>query len=201
MEGKLAKLAKALSSVLVLGILILAALTGFSPYENSPYFSYKLIQHSVTIDAPVDTVFRFLGKSANVARWSVFVDHITPLNPGEVADGSPGSRRRCFCKKNETGMRWDELITEVVPNEKRRLVIYNFVEFPVSAENLVTEQIYTKIGKNKSEITFTLFFSEPPGLLDAFKMHMAAYRVKSIFADNMVNIKKLLERSSTPKRT
>jgi uncharacterized protein YndB with AHSA1/START domain len=166
----------------------------FSPYHSYDGFSYKLVKQTIEINAPREAVFKFLGNSKNASRWSVFVHHINPLNSDSFADGKPGGRRRCFCNADETGRRWDELITEVVPGTKRQLVTYNFKDFPMTAEHLATEQLYESISENKCRLTFTVFFKDSaPGLFETFKTNIAAYTIKSIFEKNMANIKRLVE--------
>jgi uncharacterized protein YndB with AHSA1/START domain len=162
---------------------------GFSPYQCG-----KPITYSVTINAPRARVFQFLGNSANASRWSVFVNHISATNSREIPDGQIGSRRRCFVHADEKGTQWDELITEVVPNEKRQLSIYNLVDFPMVVNNLHTEQIYEKVNENQCVLTFTVFYKNgKPTLLEHLKTYIAAYRIRSIFVRNMLNIKKITE--------
>ncbi|WP_221393044.1 SRPBCC family protein [Dyadobacter sp. NIV53] len=197
MGSRSTELTKWLFFILILILVFLTAIAGFSPYKSYPGFTHKLIQHSVEIETPVDTVFKFLGKSENASRWSVFVDHIIPLNSGKVSDGSVGSQRRCFCNKDETGKQWDELITVVIPGKKRQLTIYNLKEFPISAENLATEQIYKKLDDKKCRVTFTVFFNKSPGIIDEFKMYIAAYEINRIFSQNMQNIKRIVETSQS----
>lgn len=91
------------------------------------------MKHSVEINAPAEKVYNYLGNSAHAGEWSVFVDHITPLNTDSVADGSAGSRRRCFTTAAETGATWDETITQNIPNKKREIIIYNMINFPMVA--------------------------------------------------------------------
>jgi ribosomal protein L20A (L18A) len=175
-------------------ILIAAGIIYFSPYQSHTGFSYKLIKHTVEIDAPVETVYQFLGNSANASRWSVFVHHIKTLNANEVSDGSVGSIRRCYCNANEQGRMWDELITENIPNKKRQLEIYNLKDFPMTANSLATEQIYEQTSDGKCRLTFTVFFKNVrPALADLIKMHIGSYRIKSIFKKNMYNIQQMVE--------
>jgi hypothetical protein len=172
----------------------IAALIFFSPYGVSENFPYKLVAHTVMIKAPAQKVFNYLGHSANAANWSVFVDHIIPLNPQQVPDGAPGSRRRCFKNSNEEGLKWDELITVVEPARRRQLTIYNMVNFPLQAEGLATEQLYRPVSPGETQLTFTLFYQkEKVSLMDKLKLYYAAYRVKSIYKHNMNNIKTALE--------
>ncbi|MDB5105532.1 MAG: hypothetical protein JWP91_3221 [Fibrobacteres bacterium] len=173
---------------------VAAAMIAFSPYKRQPGFGYRVMLHTVDIAAPADAVFRFLGNSGNAGKWSVFVDHITPLNADSIRDGLPGSRRRCFCKRDETGRRWDETITEVVPGRKRRLALYDFVGFTAASDSLATEQIYESTEGGGCRLTFTVFFTKAePAWTETLEMYLAAYTIKSIFARNMANIKRLNE--------
>jgi uncharacterized protein YndB with AHSA1/START domain len=179
--------------ILLVLVLLFSAMIVFSPYGSQSSLPYKAISHTVDIDAPVSMVFAYLGNSANASNWSVFVDHIVPLNTDSVNDGTPGSIRRCFTDSAEKEMKWDELITEVVPNKKRQLTIYNMIDFPMSAKGLATEQLYQTINDSTTRLTFTVFFQNDPTLWDQVKMYIGAYRIKPIFRNNMGNIKKILE--------
>lgn len=197
MEKKFSKLKKGL---MIIGITLVLALTGmivFSPYGSHEGFDYKLVKVDMEIDAPVDSVYKFLGKSANAAKWSVFVDHITPLNADSFSDGSVGCRRRCYCNKDETGTQWDELTTENAADLKRQLTIYNMKDFSMTAEHLATEQLYEKIANDKCSLTFTVFYKDTkPTFMERFKLYFAAYKIKSIFVRNMANIKRIVETGS-----
>ena len=177
--------------VLVFFVVITIA---FSPYGSKKHFSYKAITQSVNINATPAQVFTFLGNSNNASKWSSFVDHITVLNTDSVADGSTGSRRRCFRNKNENGMQWDEQITNVSLNKERDLSIYNLQHFSMTAENLATKQLYINTGDEKWRLTFTVFFKDNnPAMLASMKLYIAAYRINSIFKENLFNIKKIIE--------
>jgi uncharacterized protein YndB with AHSA1/START domain len=178
-------------------ILLTAGLTAailFSPYGKHEGFDYKLIKHTVEIDAPVEKVFNFLGNSENAKRWSVFVNHITPLNTDTFADGTPGARRRCYQQADEQGIQWDELITIVEKNKRRQLTCYDLKDFPMTAENLATEQIYEELPGKGCRLSFTLFFYQDRSTWwDELKTYLAAYKVKSIYEENMANIKRIVE--------
>lgn len=164
-----------------------------SKFKFHPEIGKRAISYSVNIRVSVDSVFQFLGHSSNASKWSSFVDHITPLNPHLVADGEVGSERRCFKEANETGIVWDERITEVVKNKKRQLLIYHLQGFSLQAEGLATEQIYTPTNEGV-RLTFCLFYqNEHPGWLDVLKTHYASFTVYSIFEKNLQNIKNILE--------
>lgn len=80
------KFAKAI--IIAIGVANFAAIMVclVNVYGKKGGFDYKLISHTVEINAPADSVFKFLGNSANAHRWSVFVDHISPLNSDVVKD-------------------------------------------------------------------------------------------------------------------
>lgn len=193
MGGKYNFVKKTIFLALGLILILFSAITFFSPYGKLEGANHRLIAHSIVIEANTDHVFKYLGKSDNASKWSVYVDHIEPLNTLDVRDGDPGSKRRCYCESNEMGRKWDELITEVIPGKKRRLLIYNLVNFPVTVENLATEQIYEPLGVSRCRVTFTVFFTKKSALLDELKMYFAAYQIKKIFNANMINIKDHIE--------
>ncbi len=172
----------------------LAAMVLFSPYRHNAYVSQKRVEQSVEINKPASVVFDYLGNSQHASEWSVYVNHITPMNSDEIPDGQVGSMRRCFVNKNETGTLWDEQIIAVVPNIRRTLSIYNLQGFPITAKHLATDQIYEALNDSVCRLTFTLYFSiDNPSRSDQLKMHFAAYRVRSIFEQNLNNIKRAVE--------
>jgi uncharacterized protein YndB with AHSA1/START domain len=180
-------------------ILILTAaaaaigMIALSPYGRHAGFPFPLMKATVEINASPDSVFRYLGNSDNARRWSVFVHHINTLNPDSVPDGQVGSWRRAFCNADETGRRWDERISEVVPGRKRQLELSNYKDFPVTAEHMATDQIYEPLDGGRCRLTFTVFFKGDPSFRDTFLMYLAAYRIKAIFVANMDNIKRIVE--------
>lgn len=194
MKKRWKKIAIGFVSILIIGFI---GMIVFSPFGNKKDFSYKLVLNTVEINAPVDSVYRFLGHSSNAAKWSVFVNHIIPLNNNEVPDGKAGSRRRCFQNADEKGLQWDELITVVEPLKRRQLTIYNMQGFQLQADNLATEQLYDSIAPQKTKLSFTLFYKDAePSLGDLLKTYYAAYKVKSIYEKNMANIKRIVETGS-----
>lgn len=171
----------------------LMGLIWFSPYTYHPTFKRKMICHTVEINVPVDSLFRYLGNSANARNWSVYVDHITPLNNG-IKDGHTGSVRRCFCNKDEKGRCWDEKILVVEKNKRRRLSIFNLVGFTATTEGLVTEQVYQPLSEHKTKLSFTVFYDKHvPNWWEILKTKLAAYKMLSIFKANMANIKRIVE--------
>lgn len=178
-------------AILIISLLCLIAL---SPYGENDDYDYKIVKVSVPIDAQPSEVFTYLGNSKNAKNWSVFVDHISPLNPNEKDDGEIGSLRRCFNKEDESGLTWDEEILNVEENKYRLLRCYNLQGFKMSADNIRTEQLYEELEDKSTLLSFTLFFT--PGkasFIDELKMYYSAYKVTSIFQENLNNIKYLVE--------
>lgn len=194
MEKRLSKIKKiATLFALAIAVFLIIAII-FSPFSNHKGWEGRQIIHTVTINAPVEAIFNYLGNSDNARNWSVYVDHITTTNTDKIPDGQVGSERRCFVEKDETGIIWDERITEVVPNIKRQLIIYNLQGFPMVANNLATEQLYKKINKKQTELSFTLFYKDGhPTYWETFKTYLAAHKIKSIFRQNMDNIRSIIE--------
>jgi hypothetical protein len=191
------KSGKTARGLLLFGVVLLLSIAGlffFSPYGSMPGYSYKLISTKIAIQAPTDVVFKYLGNSANASQWSTFVDHIIPLNSDKFPDGKPGSIRRCFCQPNEKDMRWDELITQAIPDKKRQLLIYNMQEFPITADGLATEQLYYPINYHSTRLTFTVFFKDhEPTVFETIKMYLSAYYIDHIFEANLNQIRILVE--------
>lgn len=188
----------AVIAVLLLGCLIAAALL-LSPYGRNTVYTVPAVVESVDVDRPADSVFRFLGNSANASKWSVYVDTIVALNPGTVADGAPGALRRCFTKPDGSGIRWDEEITAVEPARRRQLTIFNAQGFPIMARGLATEQRYTQLSGDKTRLTFTLFFKDrTPTWAEGVKMRLGAYKVASVYRENLANIKAVVEGRELP---
>ena len=176
-------------------LIVLLFMIEFSPYGNHNGFDYKLVKVSVDIDAPPAEVFTYLGNSDNAEEWSSFVEHITHLNPDEKADGELGAKRRCFKNKDESGEVWDEEILVVEENERRQLSCYNFQNFYLSVDNLLTEQLYEELEDGtKTRLSFTLFYpSGKASFIDELKMYFAAYEIASIYEANLQNIKHYVE--------
>ncbi len=177
-------------------LLALCGMVYFSHYKSYEGYDYKLIKNSVTINAPAHTVYHYLGNSANAQQWSVFVDHITPLNIDSVPDGQIGSIRRAYCQADELGMRWDELTTQVYPDSIRQLITFNYINFVISSEGLATEQLYTKLDSATCQLTFTLhYLNHEPTFTEVLKTHFASYTITDIFDRNLANIKRIVETS------
>jgi len=181
-----------IGAVVLLGIIGLFLL--FSPFKFDKKTNHYLLSHEVLINRPVQKVFDYLGQSKNAANWSVYVDHITPLNAEEYKDGKVGSARRCFKNENEKGIYWDETILSVSPLKERRLSIYNLNGFPITIEHLVTYQHYENLDEHSTRLKFSLQRRQGDmTFFDWIKIKLAGYIVSCIFKKNLAGIKQQLE--------
>ena len=164
-----------------------------SVYEwNTAENAFKL-SVSIEVNVPVDQAYTYLGNSENAKTWSVYVSSIETLNTADFEDGQQGSVRRCYVKGSENKQFWDEQILINQENRLRQLSIFNLNNFPLTAENLITEQRYFSNEDGFCVLEFSLFFRENARFLDRIKMHFASRIVRSIFEQNLQNIKKALE--------
>ena len=172
---------------------LIFSIIAFSPYKKDKFLSYKLITESILINTSCEAAYKYLGNSDNVRVWSVYVDHISPINEDKVTDGHLGSIRRCFKNNHEKDGRWDEEILFTKKNKLRRLSCFNFQDLILSPGLLHTEQIYE--DKNGDcLLKFTLFSPKNEyGLWEEFKIYLASYPTAYIFRKNLKNIKKHLE--------
>jgi uncharacterized membrane protein len=184
---------KGFKIIVVVLLAFVAIILLFSKYKKHENLPYKAIAVSVEIQKTPADVFAYLGNSDNAKDWSSYVNHIQVLNGDEFEDGSPGSTRRCYKNEDQSGIVWDEDIIEVEENSRRQLSLYNAKGFPIFAEGLYTEQIYTPVGDSATILTFTLFYKSEPVLIELFKMHLVSYRVHSIFEKNLEKIKQIVE--------
>ncbi|MBI3237920.1 MAG: SRPBCC family protein [Flavobacteriia bacterium] len=190
----MSKLKKIILGIFILLLLTITYVLIFSPYKYHDGSAVRMMKYTIDIKATPDSVFRFLGNSNNARRWSVFVHHISSLNSDSITDGTPGSRRRCFCDSAEMGTQWDETITEVIPNQKRRLICYDFKHFSMTTDGLTTEQVYKTLPDGNCRLSFSLFVDgEQPSFFERMKIYVAAFRVQSIFERNVQNVKAICE--------
>lgn len=189
--GKLFKILIWLIAIFIVASIVMIIM---SPYGKQEGFDHKLVKTTIDIDRPVEAVYKYLGNSANASKWSVYVDHISPMNADSFPDGAVGSRRRVFCNADEQGRRWDELISENILHSKRELELYNYHDFPMTADHLATSQLYERTSDSTTRLTFTVFFKEyEPSLIETYKMYLGAFWIQNIFEKNMKNIKMYVE--------
>ncbi|MCB9262928.1 MAG: SRPBCC family protein [Flavobacteriales bacterium] len=181
--------------ILLVLLAVLLVLVIFSPFKKNAATNEYRLETKVTIHAPVEKTFGYLGNSDNAKKWSVYVDHITSLNPEKHPDGTLLSTRRCFKNANEKGIQWDEDIVKIEPNVMRELTIYNMKNFPLKTDNLVTRQLYKPADSQTTELIFGLYKNvEKCTFWDIIKMKLTGYVVAKIFKGNLKNIKQEVEK-------
>ena len=175
-------------------VLFIAGMIFLSPYGYNTEYQRKAVFEIIKINATSADLYNYIGDSKNAEDWSTFVDHITVLNPDEYPDGTVGSVRRCFRNQDEKGLQWDEEILINEKDKRRRLSVFNMKGFSLSADHLLTEQLYDDLDNGSCNVALTLFFEEnKSNWVDELKFYYAGYRVSNIFRANLENIKRLNE--------
>ena len=164
------------------------------------------IRHSVTIDAPVETVWEYGSDSTRARAWSVYFHHITPVEgKGKAPDGTVGAYRICYRNADEQGMRWDETTEKIRRNRHREIRTFNLVGFPLGpigrAQEYAVFQDYERIGNDRSKLTFRSKLVRPDGIgrLLSWPLVKATYVVfgapagQEVFVWNLENIKAAVE--------
>lgn len=176
-----------------------------SPYQRHPGTDRRMLSQSVDIAVAADSVFRFLGDSADSQRWSLYLREIRPLNADSVAPWSPGSRYRCFVRnagEDRQRRSWDETVQKVIPGRMRLLVMHGFEGFSAAPDSLTLAQVFSPLqdadGREvgASRLTFNLYFTREPGWRGTLQMFFAAYSIKGIFSRDLANVKRILESDS-----
>ena len=153
----------------------------------------------VTIDAPIEAVWTYVGDSRSAEAWSVYFHHITPRRTS--ADGTPGALRTCYRRADETGIRWDERTTAVEQAGDvwtRRLRTFNLRGFRGVAGLLAphtaydVEQRYVRLDKSRTSVCFRAEAASPNGLLRLL-FRPYAREVERVFRLNLENIKAAVE--------
>jgi len=176
-------------------LLIISVWFFTSPFKYNKTTGLYQLENEVTINQSVEKVFSYLGNSANAAKWSSYVSHINALNEEEVNDGALGSKRRCFKNENGQDIFWDEEIVNVKVNELRELTVYNLNGFLIKADSLFTQQKYTPISAQQTNLVFGLYKPKTTHnrFVDWLKLKMSGHYVAYVFHKNLHNIKKEVE--------
>ena len=150
---------------------------------------------SVIINAPIEVVWKYTGDSSKAQDWSIFFSHITP-QPG-IADGQVGALRTCYRWENETGLKWDERIDEVIPMKFRRLRTFNIQNSPIPYMNEFEFDVYHylyKIDDNTTELIFASRLVNHRITAKTLWMNLVAgQKAADIVQKNVENIKHLIE--------
>jgi len=159
-----------------------------------------VVAETVVIDAPSEDAWAYIGDSGNARQWSVFFSHITPL-AGTPPDGTVGSVRRCFRRPDESGITWDEELTEVVPLERRTIRVFNLRGFRVpgaKATQFITAQTYVRLGPRRTRVTFSCWLDRPNDALHRVIFWKSHWETAHIFRVNLANIKAAVEHRTLP---
>lgn len=183
-------------AALFLTLLLLVALTVLIVALQKPV----AISESVTIDAPVEEVWSYLGDSGNARQWSVFFHHIAPL---DSLDGRLGAKRRCFRNPDGSGIRWDETVIALVPHRERRIHVYALAGFALpraDRSEFETSQLYERVSPGITRLTFTAELREPRDPITRLLFRLTRGETERIFRLNLANIKAAVEQQDAYER-
>lgn len=161
----------------------------------------KQSSYTVTINAPIEEVWTYASDSSKAVEWSVYFTHISSL-PG-IEDGKVGSLRRCFRRKDETGIMWDEEVIQIKPLEYREIRTFNIKGFPdpdFEQIEFKVHQHYEKVDTNTTKLTFASELRTPFKPMIILKMLFAVSEGKRVFRLNLENIKAAIEQKEKYKR-
>ena len=165
------------------------------------FFYAKRSSYTVTINAPIEEVWTYASDSSKAVDWSVYFTHISAL-PG-IEDGKVGSLRRCFRRKDETGIMWDEEVIRIKPFEYREIRTFNIKGFPdrdFAQLEFKVHQRYRKIDENTTALTFASELRQPFSPLIIAKMLFTVSEGRRIFRLNLENIKAAIEQKENYRR-
>jgi hypothetical protein len=190
----------------LLGLAGLLLVSGCGSKELSTPGGPGVYEYTVSIAAPIDSVWRYVGNSANAREWSVYFHHITPLDTSRTGvplppDGTIGSVRVCYRRADETGPTWDEVVTgldSTGTERHRRIRTYRLRGFggmqgwlARRTEYSVT-QIYQERG-DSTALTFRTQLLRPDNDVMRWAFAREADEVVRVFRLNLENIKAALE--------
>ncbi len=202
-------------------LIILSFSTAASEYTRPSDYA----EFTVVIDASIDDVWAYNSKNENARKWSTYFYKIVSCPISEcpwnanLKQSDIGFTRRCFRRADEKGTFWDETTTKIEKNKDlyyKQIRAYNFNEFMdifnynEKGEFLV-EQIYKKLGENKTSLTFRSGYIERDELekeTSSFNYFMwkqifrfiTKRSVTNTFKWNLQNIKAHIEQGSNYKQ-
>ncbi len=182
----------AVSSFIILAGLIL--FIRFSPYQVENGTTQKAIKNEVIINCPVETAFDYMSSDDNMKNKLEYLDHTKTIKSASK-DNSYGKITRFFCNSDEKGQCYDGMVIGSVQNKKRKIKLYNFVEFPLSFDEITNEQNFKKLTNSSCKLTFKLLYQHKNiGVWNEIKAQLSSYRVKNIISKELKNIKFELEK-------
>lgn len=177
------------SLLLILGLVLFIR---FSPYKKISGYDRKVIKNSIVINKQNKEVYSYICNENE--KWMEYVHHTNIINKKFGYIDEEGTIIRYFCNSDETGQQFDGVLIKSIKNKTRKLKLYNFVDFPINFEDVISEQAFKVLPENKCELSMTIFYTKKnPDLWDEIKAHVASYRVKKAMLENLKNIKYDLE--------
>jgi hypothetical protein len=124
----------------------------------------------------------------------LYIDHIDMLSKQMDSTNEVGAVSRFYTNSDETGQFYDAQVLQSEKNKKRVVKLFNFTDFPISFNEIINEQVFRSLPENKCELSLSLYYKKTcPDFWDEVKAHVASYRIKKAFRENMNNLKKELE--------
>ena len=147
-------------------------------------------KESVVINAPLESVWAYVGNSENAKEWSVYFSHIKPI-AGQ--DGQVGGIRRCFRRSDETKNRWDEKTLELKPMTYRKIHTYALHGFPDESFNSAEFHVHQRFEESADKKSVTLSFGsellKPHDPISFFRFLWHSGEVSRVISLNLQNIK------------
>ena len=143
-------------------------------------------ENAVTIRRPAEDVFAFLADFENVPRWNHAIESTTKTSPGPVGVGSTYRQVRSEPKRSEEGFE----VTAFEPT--RRLAIDGEIgPFHARVEYLLEPIEEATRLTNGVEL-------QPSSAVSKLLARCAVSKIKTAVADNLDDLKALLESNSRP---
>lgn len=165
---------------------------------------YLTQNNSVIVNAPIDAVWKYVSDSSRAEYWSIYFDHITPMDD---KDGQVGSVRRCYRYANETGPTWDEMVLEIKPPNFRKMKTFNLKGFSFKGHEKIEFYVFQEVEKLSDSQTRLTFASTSANLFEVisdpsllqFVLSRFKPEAERIIKANLENIKYAIENGeSTP---
>jgi len=138
-------------------------------------------ENRITIDRPVEDVFKFIANFENVPKWNYFVTDVQSLSDGPVGVGTTFHQIRIKDRQ-------DYRITEYSPN--REVAVETLPGSTPAFERRFTFE--ARNGNTQLTDTWSLDLG-----LNPLVQKLGKGRVKAAVAENLTKLKELLEKGRT----
>jgi uncharacterized membrane protein len=184
------------TAVCCTGLLIgLVLFIRFSPYKKLPGHNKCGIKHAIVINNTAENVYEFLCNQPEEKKWMNYTDHIDLVSKQADSLSEIGNIFRHYSNNDETGQMYDSKVLKIEKNKRRVIRLNHFTDFPMSFNEIITEQQFRTLPENKCELSMTLFYENTkPDFWDEVKAYLASYRIKKAIRENMENLKKEMEK-------